>query len=386
MIPYGHQEITQADIDAVVEVLQSDFLTQGPMVPRFEDAVASYTGGKYGVAVNSGTSALHIACLALDLGPGDILWTSPISFVASANCGRYCGADVDFVDIDKDTWNISVTLLRKKLVKARDKKCLPKVVVPVHLAGQPTVQEEIWGLAQEFGFRVLEDATHAIGASRNGERVGSCRWSDITVFSFHPVKMITTGEGGMAMTNDEKLAWRMGILRAHGITRDEEYMSMKSEGAWYYEQLELGMNYRMTDIQAALGLTQLKRLDEFVERRNKIAKKYNEELKHFPLQLPTILADNYSSFHLYIVRIETDKVRRSHHEIFGKLRDSGIGVNLHYMPIHLQPYYRKLGFRTGLFQEAEKYVKEAITLPLYPGLIGGQQSFVIDMIKENVDV
>lgn len=386
MIPYGHQEITQADIDAVVEVLQSDFLTQGPMVPRFEDAVASYTGGKYGVAVNSGTSALHIACLALDLGPGDILWTSPISFVASANCGRYCGADVDFVDIDKDTWNISVTLLRKKLVKARDKKCLPKVVVPVHLAGQPTVQEEIWGLAQEFGFRVLEDATHAIGASRNGERVGSCRWSDITVFSFHPVKMITTGEGGMAMTNDEKLAWRMGILRAHGITRDEEYMSMKSEGAWYYEQLELGMNYRLTDIQAALGLSQLNRLGDFIKSRNEIARIYNEELSQLPLQLPMILSENRSSFHLYIIRIKTDIVRRSYHEIFENLREKGVGVNLHYMPIHLQPYYQQLGFKSNLFQEAEKYAKEAITLPIYPGLTHDQQNFVIDFIKENVDV
>ena len=377
MIPYGRQKISQADIDAVVEVLRSDYITQGPVVPKFEKAVADYTGAKYGIAVNSGTSALHIACLSLDLGPGDILWTSPISFVASANCGRYCGSNIDFVDIDPDTWNISVSSLKNKLVQARDKQCLPKIVVPVHLAGQPTIQEEIWELAQEFGFRVLEDASHAIGASRKGERVGSCRWSDITVFSFHPVKIITTGEGGMAMTNDEELAWRMGILRTHGISRDSERMTKKPEGPWYYEQLELGMNYRMTDIQAALGLTQLKRLDEFVERRNKIAKKYNEELSYLPLQLPTVLIDNYSSFHLYIVRIKINNARHSHSKVFRNLRESGIGVNLHYIPIHLQPYYQKLGFRTGLFKEAEKYAKDAITLPLHPWLTDEQQSYII---------
>ncbi len=386
MIPYSHQEISQVDIDAVIKVLKSDFLTQGLMVPKFESAVAEYTGAKHGVAVNSGTSALHIACLSLDLGAGDILWTSPISFVASANCGRYCGADVDFVDINPDTWNIDIFALKDKLVQARKEKRLPKVVVPVHFAGQPPEQEKIWELAQEFGFRILEDACHAIGASRKGERVGSCRWSDITVFSFHPVKIITTGEGGMAMTNDEELAWRMGILRSHGISREPERMTKKHEGPWYYEQLELGMNYRMTDIQAALGISQLSRIDYFIEQRNLLAKKYNESLIGLPLKLTTVLPDNRSAFHLYVIRLMTEKVSCSHREIFESFREEGIGVNLHYMPIHLQPYYKKMGFRNNLFMEAEKYAKEAITLPMYPDLTDEQHSFVINKIKEHINV
>jgi len=385
MIPYGHQEITQADIDAVVEVMRSDYITQGPMVPRFEEEVAKYTGAKFGIAVNSGTSALHLACLALSLGSGDTLWTSPISFVASANCGRYCGANIDFVDIDQDTWNISIPSLRKKLIEARKKKCLPKVVVSVHLAGQPPEQEKIWELAKEFNFRILEDASHAIGASRNAEPVGSCRWSDITIFSFHPVKIITTAEGGMAMTNHEELALKMERLRSHGITRDPKFMSLKHEGPWYYEQLELGMNYRMSDIQAALGLAQIKRLDKFVERRNEIAKKYSENLKNLSLQLPKILNENYSSFHLYIVRIKSNG-NQSYSDLYKNFHKNGILINLHYLPIHLHPYYQKLGFRENSFVEAEQYAKEAITLPLYPSLTDIEHDFIISKAKEILDV
>ena len=298
MIPYGHQEMSQADIDAVVEVLRFDFLTQGPVVPRFEEAVAARCSARFAVAVNSGTSALHVACMALGLGPCDLLWTVPNTFVASGNCARYCGADVDFVDIDPDTWNISFPALKHKLEEARRQNKLPKVVVPVHFAGQPTDQEDIWALSQEYGFKILEDACHSLGASRNGEPVGSCKWSHITVFSFHPVKIITTGEGGMALTNDEELAWHMASLRTHGITRDPTHTLKEPDGPWYYEQLELGYNYRMTDILASLGLSQLSRLDEFVERRNQLAKRYSESLTDLPVQLPFVRPENRSAFHL----------------------------------------------------------------------------------------
>lgn len=381
MIPYGHQDISQADIDAVVAVLRSDFLTQGPKVPHFEQAVAARCGARHGVAVNSATSALHVACLALGLGPGDRLWTVPNTFVASANCGRYCGADVDFVDIDPQTWNLSVAALRNKLVQARREDKLPKVVVPVHFGGQPTEQEAIWELAQEFGFKVLEDASHAIGASRNGEPAGSCRWSDITVFSFHPVKIITTGEGGMALTNDDELAWRMANLRSHGITRDAACMRRPAHGPWYYEQIELGYNYRMTDLQAALGVSQLARLDEFIERRNALAKRYDSLLAGLPLQLPKVAPGVTSAFHLYVIRLSADTVHRTHREAFDCLREQGIGVNVHYMPVHLQPYYRDLGFDPGLCPEAELHGQEAISLPLYPGLSEGQQDKVVLALK-----
>ncbi len=384
MIPYGRQDITQADIEAVVEVLHSDFLTQGPVISRFENAVASRVNARYAIAVNSATSALHIACLALELGPGDRFWTTPNTFVASANCGRYCGADVDFVDIDPCTWNMSVAKLQEKLVQAKRDGRLPKVVVPVHFAGQPTEEEAIWELAQEYGFKVLEDASHAIGALRNGEPVGSCRWSDITVFSFHPVKIVTTGEGGMATTNNEILAERMTALRSHGITRDPARFVRPSPGPWYYEQHALGFNYRMTDIQAALGVSQLRRLSSYVERRNVLARRYDRALKGLPLQLQYVQCGNQSSFHLYVVRLVRNATARTHRQVFDELRQRRIGVNLHYIPVHLQPYYRKLGFTEGQYPEAEAHSESAIVLPLYAALTDQQQDTVVAALKEAV--
>ena len=394
MIPYGHQHITQADVDTVIEVLHSDFLTQGPSVPIFERSVSERVGAKHAVATNSATSALHIACQALELGAGDRLWTVPNTFVASANCGRYCGSNIDFVDIDPLSWNMSVPKLKEKLIRARKENTLPKVVVPVHFAGQPTKQEDIWALAQEFGFRVLEDASHAIGASRDGKAVGSCYWSDITVFSFHPVKIITTGEGGMALTNDSTLAERMSMLRSHGITRNParfRISALETEGlpatrqnpaAWYYEQQMLGYNYRMTDIQAALGASQLKRLDCYIERRNALAQRYNNALKGLPLQLPTIQPENLSAFHLYVVRLKHNTVTKTHRQVLDELRDKGIGVNLHYMPVHLQPYYRELGFVPGQYPEAEAHGDSAITLPLYPTLTDQEQDQVVVALRD----
>ena len=380
MIPYGRQHITEADIEAVVDVLRSDFLTQGPAVPAFERAVAAQVGVRHALAVNSATSALHIACLALGLGPGDRLWTVPNTFVASANCGRYCGAKVDFVDIDPDSWNLSVTALKAKLLQAREEGLLPKVLVPVHFGGQPTDQGAIWALAQEFGFKVLEDASHAIGASRHGEQAGNCKWSDITVFSFHPVKIITTGEGGMALTNDAELAGRMEMLRSHGITRDVTKFTQAAPGPWHYEQQALGFNYRMTAIQAALGTSQLARLDSYVERRNLLARRYDELLRALPLQLPVVLAGNRSAFHLYVVRVKSNPRGRTREQVFSELRQGGIGVNVHYMAVHLQPYYRQLGFADGAFPVAESYASEAITLPLYPQLTEEGQDQVVSAL------
>ncbi len=392
MIPYGHQDITQADIDAVTAVLRSDFLTQGATVPRFEHGVCERTHAKHAVAVNSATSALHIACLALELGPGDVLWTVPNTFVASANCARYCGADVDFVDIDPETWNLSVPALREKLATAKRAGRLPKAVVPVHFAGQPTEQEAIWDLAQEYGFRVIEDASHSIGASRVGEPVGSCRWADIVIFSFHPVKIITTGEGGMALTNDSMLADRMALFRSHGTTRDvarfqnpraEDADSRGNPASWYYEQHLLGFNYRMTDIHAVLGVSQLERLESYVERRNELARRYDTALGNLPLRLPTIRSENRSAFHLYVVRVER-RARKSHREVFDELRHRGIGVNLHYIPVHLHPYYRALGFREGQFPEAEAHGGNAITLPLYAAMSDQTQDQVVTAVQQTL--
>jgi len=400
MISYGRQDIDQTDIDAVVEVLRSDFITQGPAVPAFERAVCALGSTKHAVAVNSATSALHVACLALGLGPGDRFWSVPNTFVASANCGRYCGAEVDFVDIDPLTWNLSVPMLKEKLVRARRENRLPKVVVPVHFSGQPTEQEAIWELAQEYGFKVLEDASHAIGASRHGEPVGSCRWSDITVFSFHPVKIITTGEGGMAMTNDDALAERMVMLRSHGITRDPDRFrgpgcdpenaptlahshpntSRHHPEPWYYEQQVLGFNYRMTDIQAALGSSQLARLNDYIRRRNALARRYDQALQGLPLQLPTVQTENISSFHLYVVRLKHVAAVKTHRQVFEELRLLGIGVNVHYMPVHLQPYYRELGFAEGQYPEAEAHGASAMTLPLFSALTDQQQDQVVSAL------
>jgi UDP-4-amino-4,6-dideoxy-N-acetyl-beta-L-altrosamine transaminase len=379
MIPYGRQEITQTDIDAVVAILRSDFLTQGPVVPAFENAIRTRVGAAHAVAVNSATSALHIACEALGLAAGDLLWTCPNTFVASANCGRYCGADVDFVDIDPSTWNLSVPRLAEKLVAAERAGRLPKVVVPVHFGGQPSEQQAIYELSRRYGFRIVEDASHSVGAARDGEPVGSCRWSDITVFSFHPVKIITSGEGGMALTNDAGFAERMALMRSHGITRDAtRYSARERTAPWYYEQQALGFNYRMTDIQAALGASQLQRLGQYVERRNLLARRYDAALACDSLQLPTILPGNLSSFHLYSVRVRPNRAARTHREVFDALRERGVGVNLHYLPVHLHPYYRELGFSEGQFPEAEAFGQEAITLPLYPGLTEAQQDQVVE--------
>lgn len=380
MIPYGRQDISQADIDAVVEVLRSDWLTQGPMVPRFETAIAEFTGAPYAVAVNSATSALHIACLALDVGPGDVVWTSPNTFVASANCALYCGAQIDFVDIDSQSCNMSVQRLTEKLFQARIDNKLPKVVIPVHFAGQPCDMPAIFKLSREFGFKIIEDASHAIGASytmKCGDesntqsttvKIGSCAHSDITVLSFHPVKIITSAEGGMALTKDAELAHRMSLLRSHGITRDPLRMRSNSIGPWYYEQLELGFNYRMTDVQAALGLSQLKRLTDFVHKRNEISRIYSRLLRDLPIRLPIVAEGMYSSWHLYPIRLNINEIKKSHRQVFEQLREVGIGVNLHYLPVHLQPYYRNLGFSEGQFPAAEAYSTESISLPIFPML------------------
>jgi UDP-4-amino-4,6-dideoxy-N-acetyl-beta-L-altrosamine transaminase len=382
MIPYGRQDITQADIDAVVDVLSSEFLTQGPNVPRFEQALSDYCGAKHATAVNSATSALHIACLALGLGDGDWLWTTPITFVASANCGLYCGARVDFVDIDPTTNNMCATELERKLNAAKSKGRLPKVVVPVHLCGQPCDMAAIHGLSRKYGFKIIEDASHAIGGKYKGDPVGCGAYSDITVLSFHPVKIITTAEGGAALTNDSELASRMELFRSHGITRDSTQMSGEPDGAWYYEQIELGMNYRMTEIQAVLGLSQMTRLDKYVSERHRLARRYDQLLKDLPVTVPAQLPGSYSGLHLYVIRLQLDRVRLPHRVVFDKLRAAGIGVNLHYIPVHLQPYYRKFGFRRGDFPEAENYYGEAISLPMYPLLSEKLQDQVVAALAE----
>lgn len=377
MIPYGCQDVVQSDIDAVVDVLRSEFLTQGPRVPAFEQAVAGYCGVQHAVAVNSATSALHIACLALGLGPGDSLWTTPITFVASANCALYCGASVDFVDIDPGSGNLSVERLAEKLDAAERAGTLPKIVVPVHLCGLPCDMEAIHKLGRRYGFSIIEDASHAIGAQYRGERVGNCRFSDITIFSFHPVKIITTAEGGMALTNSAALAERMALLRSHGITRDASAMTHEPDGPWYYQQIDLGFNYRLTELQAALGISQLQRLDEYVARRHVLAGNYDAALAGLPLDIPARQADSYSAFHLYVARLHDASLRRS---VFDGLRASGVGVNLHYIPVHTQPYYARLGFRQGDFPEAERYYSKAISLPMFAALGKEDQSFVIEAL------
>ena len=380
IIPYGRQEINQADIDAVVDVLGSNYLTQGPVVPAFEKAVADYCGAQHAIAVNSATSALHLACLALGVGSGDIVWTTPITFVASANCAIYCGATVDFVDIDSRTYNLSIDRLADKLALAEKIGKLPKVVIPVHLCGQSCDMAGIYALSQQYGFKIIEDASHAIGGKYKGEPIGSCRYSDITVFSFHPVKIITTGEGGVSVTNDPELANQMVRLRSHGITRDPAEMTRPPDGPWYYQQIDLGFNYRMTELQAALGLSQMKRLDQFVSKRHELAKHYDQLLQRLGVVTPWQHDDAYSGLHLYVIRLPKTNRTFNHREVFERLRTNGISVNLHYIPVYRHPYYERMGFNPNDFPEAELYYSEAITLPMYPGLTKSQQIEVVNSL------
>lgn len=384
MIPYGRQDINQADIDAVIEVLKSDFLTQGLQVPQFEKTVADYVGADHAVAVNSATSALHIACLALGLGPSDWLWTSPITFVASANCGLYCGAQVDFVDIDPHTYNMCAKKLEEKLITAKQNGTLPKVVIPVHFSGQSCDMQAIHALSKRYGFKIIEDASHAIGGKYKKEPIGKCRYSDITVFSFHPVKIITTAEGGMAVTNNLQLAEKMQLYRSHGVTRDPNLMTHEPDGPWYYQQIELGYNYRMTELQAALGISQMRRLDDFITQRKHLAQRYNELLAGLPITLPWQDADNNSSWHLYVICLQLDKVSKTHRQMFEELRAAGVGVNLHYIPIHVQPYYQQQGFQHGDYPNAECYYQQSISIPLHINLSESQQLYIINTIKNLV--
>ena len=382
MIPYGRQDISQADIDAVVAVLQSDFLTQGPQVPLFEQTVAKHVGAKHALAVNSATSALHIACLALGLGPGDWLWTTPVTFVASANCGLFCGAQVDFVDIDPRTYNLCPRALEDKLLAAEKTGKLPKVLVAVHLCGQPCDMETIHALGQKYGFKIIEDASHAIGGKYKGEFIGNGRYSDVTVFSFHPVKIITTAEGGMALTNSDELDHKMALLRSHGITRDPAQMTHAPDGPWYYQQIELGYNYRMTELQAALGVSQMQRLHAFVARRHQLAQRYDQLLACLPVITPWQHPDSYSGLHLYVVRLQLDKINKTHCRVFETLREQGIGVNLHYIPVHTQPHYQRIGHKMGDYPQAEQYYAETISLPMYQTLSDHQQDEVVAALQK----
>lgn len=383
-IPYGRQDINEQDIQAVVDVLKSDWLTQGPTIPRFEEAVATYCGASYATAVSNATSALHIACLALGVGPGDVVWTSPNTFVASSNCALYCGASVDFVDIDARTYNMSVEKLREKLALAAARGCLPKVVIPVHFAGQSCEMREIKALSDQYGFRIIEDASHAIGGKYLGEPVGNCHYSDIVIFSFHPVKIITTAEGGMALTNDSEIDVRLRLFRSHGITRDTALMEGESAGAWDYEQIALGYNYRMTDIHAALGVSQMNRLEEFCERRRMLAARYNEALKHLSIGLPWQHPDTESAFHLYSIRCIGTDDNHDRRVVFDKLRQAGVIVNVHYKPVHTQPYYQKLGFAIGDYPEAERFYSQAISIPMFAALSEAAATEVIDAISSAV--
>ena len=382
MIPYGRHEINQSDIDSVTDVLKSDFLTQGPVVPRFEKTVSDYCNVKYGVAVNSATSALHLACLSLGLSNGDIVWTVPNTFVASANCALYCGASVDFVDIDENTYNLCIKSLSKKLKHAKIFGELPSILIPVHFAGQSCDMESIHSLSRQYGFKIIEDASHAIGGLYKGKPIGNCLYSDITVFSFHPVKIITCGEGGMLLTNNSDLAHKLKLLRTHGITKDFAEMSNDPHGSWYYEQIDLGFNYRMTDIHAALGLSQFKRLNKFVSQRHQIAKYYDDSLLDLPVITPWQHPDNYSAFHLYPIRVDESKTSISRKELFDQLRNSDIGVNIHYIPVHMHPYYQKFGFKEGDFPVSEKFYSSTLTIPLFPSLSEAEQDYVVSALRE----
>lgn len=381
MIPYGKQDIDQADIDSVTNVLQSDFLTQGPQTPLFEKTVSEYCGSNYAVAVNSATSALHIACLALGLGEGDYLWTTPNTFVASANCGLYCGSKIDFVDIDPLTYNLSSEELEKKLIQAKKNRRLPKIVVPVHFSGQSCEMKKIHELSKQYGFFIIEDASHAIGGKYLDKPIGGCQYSDITIFSFHPVKIITTAEGGMATTNNKKLFQKMQLFRSHGITRDQALMPKKADGVWYYQQIDLGFNYRMTELQAALGVSQMNRLDEFIAKRHILQERYDQLLKDLPIIIPYQSNSSYSALHLYPIQIDLKKIKIDRKQVFDALRESGVGVNIHYIPVHTQPYYLEMGFRNGDFPVAESYYSQAISLPLFSQLSFNDQDKIISTLK-----
>ena len=377
MIPYGKQEITEADINAVNEILRSYFLTQGPILPKFEKKVCDFTNSKYGIATNSATSALHLSCLALGLGNGDYLWTSPITFVASANCGLYCGAKVDFVDINPKTFNLSLQALEEKLIQAEKEGKLPKIVMPVHFAGQSCDMEKIYQLSKKYDFKIIEDASHAFGGKYREQPIGSCKYSDITVFSFHPVKIITTGEGGMAVTNSQSLAEKMALLRSHGITRNPQLMTHIPDGTWYYQQIDLGFNYRITDIQAALGISQMDRLEQYIEKRHDIAARYTKEFGGYPITTQLQSDEAYSAYHLYVIRVKESR----HKKIFSQLRDNGIGVNLHYIPIYHQPYYEQFGYNKRDYPNTEKYYSQAVSLPIFPKFTSSDQSKVISVLK-----
>ena len=380
VIPYARQSISKQDLDAVTKVLQSDYLTQGPVVPEFEDAVAELVGAKYAVAGNSATSMLHLANLALGVTTGDLVWTSPISFVASANCALYCGAEIDFVDIDSETFNMSPVALAAKLEIAKKSNRLPKVIIPVHMGGQSCDMQSIGSLAQQYGIKVIEDASHAIGGSYNSQKIGNCTYSDITIFSFHPVKIITSGEGGMATTQNEGLARKMRVLRTHGITRNESEFEFSNDGPWYYEQQELGLNYRLTDIAAALGLSQLQRIDSFIEQRNVIANGYNEAFDSTVVRAPQIASNSISAFHLYIARCDFKNLNVTRVELFQKMKDAGVLLNLHYIPIYRQPYFAKMGFDPKAFPNAECYYEQAFSIPMYADLSEANQNTVISSL------
>ena len=384
VIPYARQSISKQDIDAVTEVLQSDYLTQGPVVPAFEEAVANLVGAKYAIAGNSATSMLHVACLALGVTDGDLVWTSPISFVASANCALYCGAEIDFVDVDSETVNMSPTALATKLEKAHKSNKLPKVIIPVHMGGQSCDMKSIGLLAKQYGIKVIEDASHAIGGSYDSRSIGNCAHSDITIFSFHPVKIITSGEGGMATTQDKSLAHKLRMLRSHGITRNEIEFEFANDGPWYYEQQELGLNYRLTDIAAALGLSQLQRIDVFINQRNRIAARYDDAFASTQVAIPHINSDCISAFHLYIARYDFEKSDVTRIQLFQDMKDSGVLLNLHYIPIYRQPYYSKMGFDPKMFPNTERYYKQAFSVPMYADLTEADQNMVISSLLDTL--
>jgi UDP-4-amino-4,6-dideoxy-N-acetyl-beta-L-altrosamine transaminase len=384
MIPYAKQDISDEDIDSVIEVLKSDFLTQGNKVPLFEDIISERVGAKYALAANSATSCLYLSCLSLGLSKEDILWTSPITYVASANCALYCGAEVDFVDIDPLTWNISVEILEEKLKTARKIKKVPKILVLVHLAGNPCDLQKVFDLSKEYGFSIIEDASHALGSKYSGEHIGSSVYSDISVFSFHPVKNITTGEGGMILTNNQKLSEKIHLYRSHGITRDTKKMINKEEGLWYYEQLLLGFNFRMSDIHAALGISQMNSLDKFISKRNELSQIYTEELKGLPLTIQRVRKEDLSAWHIFVIRLKLSELKLSRLEIYNSLRNKGIGVNVHYIPVHLHPFYKNLGFNKGDFPNSENYYDGAITIPMFTKLKKKEIKFVIQALKESI--